>query len=99
MGRIICAAWTLETVELRKTIGGLARCVRCSAPAFLAGVLLEPAKPQYMIRRVLLALNAQQGVISMKLKLLPFMSVIALFPASLFSNTLYFPQVAFGGGY
>jgi len=35
----------------------------------------------------------------MKLKLLPFMSVIALFPASLFSNTLYFPQVAFGGGY
>jgi hypothetical protein len=25
--------------------------------------------------------------------------VVALFPASVFSNTLYFPQVAFGGGY
>jgi hypothetical protein len=25
--------------------------------------------------------------------------VVAVFPASLFSNTLYFPQVAFGGGY
>src|SRR5258706_2215257 len=35
----------------------------------------------------------------MKLRLLVFLLVIALFPASLFSNTLYFPQVAFGGGY
>jgi hypothetical protein len=35
----------------------------------------------------------------MKLRLLLFMLVVALFPGSLFSNTLYFPQVAFGGGY
>src|SRR5207247_2890410 len=35
----------------------------------------------------------------MKLRLLLFTLVIALFPGSLFSNTLYFPQVAFGGGY
>src|SRR5438477_1935925 len=35
----------------------------------------------------------------MKLKLLLFLLLIALFPVSLFSNTLYFPQVAFGGGY
>ena len=35
----------------------------------------------------------------MKLKLLLFVLFVALFPVSLFSNTLYFPQVAFGGGY
>src|SRR5262245_13171403 len=35
----------------------------------------------------------------MRLKLLLFVCFVALFPASLFSNTLYFPQVAFGGGY
>jgi hypothetical protein len=35
----------------------------------------------------------------MKSRFLLFASLIALFPASLFSNTLYFPQVAFGGGY
>src|SRR4026207_2382957 len=36
----------------------------------------------------------------MKLRLLLLiMLCVALFPATLFSNTLYFPQVAFGGGY
>jgi hypothetical protein len=35
----------------------------------------------------------------MKPRLLPVTLFIALFPVSLFSNTLYFPQVAFGGGY
>ena len=29
----------------------------------------------------------------------PFCLVVMLLPASLFANTLYFPQVAFGGGY
>src|SRR5262245_8564316 len=35
----------------------------------------------------------------MKPRFLLFTLLIALFPVSLFSNTLYFPQVAFGGGY
>src|SRR5262245_18032791 len=35
----------------------------------------------------------------MKLKLLLFMLLLTVFPSSLFSNTLFFPQVAFGGGY
>jgi hypothetical protein len=39
------------------------------------------------------------GVNSMKPRFLFFTLLTALFPVSLFSNTLYFPQVAFGGGY
>src|SRR5262245_33191250 len=35
----------------------------------------------------------------MKPRFLLFTLLLALFPVSLFSNTLYFPQVAFGGGY
>src|SRR5438128_1110080 len=35
----------------------------------------------------------------MKPRFLLFTLLIALFPVSLFSNTLYFPQVALGGGY
>ena len=35
----------------------------------------------------------------MKPRFLLFTLFVALFPVSLFSNTLYFPQVAFGGGY
>ena len=35
----------------------------------------------------------------MKPRFLLFALLIALFPVSVFSNTLYFPQVAFGGGY
>jgi hypothetical protein len=35
----------------------------------------------------------------MKAKFVLFILLAALFPASGFSNTLYFPQVAFGGGY
>src|SRR6185369_4018598 len=35
----------------------------------------------------------------MKSQVVLFMLLVALFPASGFSNTLYFPQVAFGGGY
>src|SRR4029078_4391762 len=35
----------------------------------------------------------------MKSKVVLFMLLVALFPASGFFNTLYFPQVAFGGGY
>ena len=35
----------------------------------------------------------------MKLKVLLFLLVVTLCPASLFSNSLYFPQVAYGGGY
>ena len=35
----------------------------------------------------------------MKSRVVLFMLLRALFPASVFSNTLYFPQVAFGGGY
>ena len=39
------------------------------------------------------------GVNWMKPRFLLFALLVALFPVSLFSNTLYFPQVAFGGGY
>lgn len=35
----------------------------------------------------------------MKLKGLLLLLLLSVFPSSLFSNTIYFPQVAFGGGY
>src|SRR5215510_16368181 len=35
----------------------------------------------------------------MKLKWLLLVLLVSVFPSSLYANTLYFPQVAFGGGY
>src|SRR5215510_11515504 len=35
----------------------------------------------------------------MKLKWLLLVLLVSVFPSSLYSNTIYFPQVAFGGGY
>src|SRR5262245_26847128 len=35
----------------------------------------------------------------MKLKWLLLVLLVSVFPNSLYSNTIYFPQVAFGGGY